>query len=185
MKCFVIIEPERDNRRQLERTLLLHGVMNCHIVPQAAWSPSGSVGWHQDNQPVSTSLEESRDDHAVDGVSIDDLIRRLSLARVERIKMGIASPEVDALEAAEATLRRFHRQLIIEHHETLNRITEFFAQVGHSIVVATFDARPKRNGWNPARVPLGSMVSGECRVKTRRSHSRFLSEDSSLAFKRT
>jgi FkbM family methyltransferase len=147
----VILEPEPNNRRQLERNLLLNGITNCQIVPQAAWSGSGSVGWHQDYEPVWHRVEEGQNDQAVDAVRIDDLVSRFSLSRVDWIKMDIEGAEVDALKGAEATLRRFHPQLFIEVHETLKPITEFLSQTGYSIVDATFDVLPERHGWILAR----------------------------------
>ncbi len=147
----VILEPEPTNRRQLERNLLLNGITNCQIVPQAAWSGSGSVGWHQDHEPVWHRVENGQNDQAVDAVSIDDLVSRFSLSRVDWIKMDIEGAEVDALKGAEATLRRFHPQLFIEVHETLEPITEFLSQVGYSIVSAKFDIPPEHHGWVLAR----------------------------------
>lgn len=147
----VILEPEPNNRRQLERNLLLNGITNCQIVPQAAWSGSGPIGWHQDHVPVWHRIEEGHNDQAVDAVRVDDLVSRFSLSRVDWIKMDIEGGEVDALKGAEATLRRFHPQLFIEVHETLTPITEFLSKVGYSIVSATFDVPPERHGWILAR----------------------------------
>jgi FkbM family methyltransferase len=147
----VILEPEPNNRRQLERNLLLNGIANCQIVPQAAWSGNGSVGWHQDKEPVWHRVEEGQHDQAVDAVRIDDLVSRFSLSRVDWIKMDIEGAEVDALKGAEVTLRRFHPQLFIEVHETLKPITEFLSRAGYSIVSASFDVPPERHGWILAR----------------------------------
>lgn len=147
----VILEPESNNRRQLERNLALNGITNCQVLPLAAWSASGTVGWHQDNHPVWHRVEEARDDNAVDAVRIDDVVHRLSLTRVDWIKMDIEGVELDALKGAEGTLRRFRPKLFIEIHETLKPVTELLAEFGYSIVNATFDVQPKRHGWILAR----------------------------------
>jgi FkbM family methyltransferase len=152
----VILEPEPNNRRQLERNLLLNGIANCKIVPQAAWSGNGSVGWHQDNEPVWHRVAEGQNNRVVDAVRIDELVSRFSLSRVDWIKMDIEGAEVDALKGAEITLRRFHPQLFIEVHETLKPITEFLSQAGYSIVNASFDVPPERHGWILARASYGS-----------------------------
>jgi len=147
----VILEPESNNRRQLERNLLLNKITNCQVVPQAAWSASGSVGWHQDNHPVWHKVEEGKNDQAVEAVSIDELVSRFSLTRVEWIKMDIEGAEVDALKGAEDTLRRFRPRLFIEIHETLQPIKAVLASFGYSIDSATFDVKPDHHGWILAR----------------------------------
>jgi FkbM family methyltransferase len=148
----VILEPESNNRRQLERNLALNGITNCQVLPLAAWSASGPVGWHQDNEPVWHRVEETQNDKAVNAVSIDDLVHRLSLTRVDWIKMDIEGAEVDALEGAKGTLSRFRPNLFIEVHETLKPVTELLAKFGYSIASATFDLQPERHGWILARV---------------------------------
>jgi FkbM family methyltransferase len=147
----VILEPESNNRRQLERNLALNGITNCQVLPLAAWSASGTVGWHQDNQPVWHRVEETQKDETVNAVSIDDLVHRLSLTRVDWIKMDIEGAEVNALKGAEGTLRRFRPQLFIEVHETLKPVTELLSSFGYTIASGTFDLQPERHGWILAR----------------------------------
>jgi FkbM family methyltransferase len=147
----VILEPESNNRRQLEKNLDLNGITNCQVLPLAAWSSSGSVGWHQDAHPVWHRVDAGQNGLAVAAVSIDDLVHRLSLSRVDWIKMDIEGAEVDALNGAENTLIQFHPQLFIEVHETLKRVTELLAKFGYTIVSATFDVEPERHGWVHAR----------------------------------
>ena len=147
----VILEPESNNRRQLEKNIALNGVTNCHVLPMAAWSSSGSVGWHQDAHPVWHRVEADQNDESVAAVSIDDLVRHFSLIRVDWIKMDIEGAEVDALKGAENTLMRFRPQLFIEVHETLKSVTELLSKFDYTIVNATFDVRPKRHGWILAR----------------------------------
>jgi FkbM family methyltransferase len=147
----LILEPNTDNRRQLERNLALNGITNCQVLPLAAWSASGSVGWHQDNQPVWHRVDETQNHQAVNAVSIDDLVFRLSLTRVDWIKMDIEGAEVNAIEGAQGTLRKFRPQLFIEVHETLKTVTELLSNFGYSIASATFDLQPERHGWILAR----------------------------------
>jgi len=143
----VILEPEPNNRRQLERNLGSNRITNCQVLPLAAWSKSRRIGWHQDEHPVWHKVDESQSQQSVNAVSIDDLIHRLSLARVDWIKMDIEGAEVEALKGAEGTLSKFHPQLFIEVHETLNAVKELLTKFGYSITSATFDLKPERHGW--------------------------------------
>jgi FkbM family methyltransferase len=147
----IVLEPEPNNRRQLERNLALNGIANCQVFPLAAWSLSGSVGWHQDDHPVWHKVEASESARAVDAVSIDDLVRQLSLPRVDWIKMDIEGGEVEALKGTENTLRTFRPQLFVEIHETLTPVTKLLSGFGYSIENATFDLKPERHGWILAR----------------------------------
>ncbi len=147
----VTLEPDSRNRRQLESNLALNGITNCQVLPVAAWSRSGSIGWHQDSTPVFHKVESSESSRAMEAVSIDDLVRRLSLTRVDWIKMDIEGAEVDALRGAAETLNTFRPQLFIEIHETLQPVTELLSRFKYSIADVVFDVEPKRHGWILAR----------------------------------
>jgi FkbM family methyltransferase len=148
----VTLEPDSRNRRQLERNLALNGITNCQVLPVAAWSDNGSIGWHQDNHPVFHKVEKTENSRSIPAVRIDDLVQRLALERVDWIKMDIEGGEVDALEGAADTLTRMRPQLFIEIHETLQPVTEILSKFNYSIVDSTFDQPPQHHGWVLARV---------------------------------
>jgi FkbM family methyltransferase len=147
----VALEPDAKNRRQLQHNLALNGITNCQVLPVAAWSGSGSVGWHQDSHPVFHKVEETENSQTIEAVRIDDLVQRLALKRVDWIKMDIEGVEVEALEGATDTLVKFRPQLFVEIHETLQAITELLTRFNYSIVDAVFDVAPRRHGWILAR----------------------------------
>jgi FkbM family methyltransferase len=147
----VTLEPDLKNRRQLERNLALNQITNCQVLPVAAWSSSGTIGWHQDSHPVFHKVEKSEDSRTIEAIRIDDLVQRLSLKRVDWIKMDIEGVEVDALKGAPDTLARFRPQLFIEIHETLQPIGELLARFNYSITNSTFDRPPEHHGWILAR----------------------------------
>jgi len=147
----VTLEPDSKNRRQLERNLALNGITNCQVLPVPAWSEDGSIGWHQDEHLVFHKVEEAQDGRAIEAVCIDDLVRRLSLERVDWIKMDIEGVEVDALEGAADGFVRLRAQLFVEIHETLQPIKELLSKFNYAIVDATFDVPPERYGWILAR----------------------------------
>ena len=143
----VILEPESNNRKQLEQNLALNGTTNCQVLSVAAWSATGFVGSHQDEHPVWHRVEESGNQWMVRAVTLDDLVRQLSLTRVDWIKMDIEGAEVDALKGAEGALRQFRPRLFIEVHETLKTVTALLSKFGYSITSARFDVKPERHGW--------------------------------------
>jgi len=147
----VTLEPDFKNRRQLERNLALNGITNCQVLPLAAWSTSGFIGWHQDSHPVFHKVEKAQSDKEIEAVCIDDLVQRLSLDRVDWIKMDIEGVEIDALEGAADTLVRCRPQLFIEIHETLQPFTELLKRFNYAVVEAVFDVPPEHHGWILAR----------------------------------
>ncbi len=147
----IALEPDESNRNQLERNLTLNQIANHTIVPLAAWSATGPVHWSPSEVSVWNKIDETRGPTTVNAISLDDLVSRLSLPRVDWIKMDIEGAETEALVGAEVTLRRFHPALFIEVHECTEQVRSMLAGFGYSIERAAFDQPPERHGWVLAR----------------------------------
>jgi FkbM family methyltransferase len=147
----VALEPDESNRKQLERNLALNQIANHTIVPLAAWSVTGLVHWSPSEVSVWNKIDAVRGSETIEAISLDDLVTRLSLPRVDWIKMDIEGAETEALAGAEVTLRRFHPTLFIEVHECTEQVRRLLAGYGYSIEQETFDQPPERHGWILAR----------------------------------
>ena len=147
----VAMEPDPSNRRQLETNLSLNSVSNCTVVPLAAWSEAGEIGWHSDDVHVWRKVDQKETSSQVPTTTIDSLAGELGLQGVSWIKMDIEGAEIQALQGAEQVLRKFHPTLFIEVHETLEPVTRFLKGCGYTIVQSTFDILPDRHGWILAR----------------------------------
>lgn len=150
----IALEPDESNRRQLERNLSLNESnwsMNHAVVAAAAWSKSGLVAWRSGDVSVWHKIDEARGTQTVQAITLDDLASRLSLPRVDWIKMDIEGAETDALRGAERILRKFRPILFIEIHECMEEIRRLLAEFGYSIERAAFDQPPERHGWILAR----------------------------------
>ena len=144
----VALEPDAANRHQLEDNLALNGIGNVSVVPSAAWSKSGRVGWQASDVPVWHAASGNGNGAAsVEAVTIDDLVRQMRLPRVDWIKMDIEGGEVAALEGASSTLQAFHPTLFIELHETFDAVTKFLRPFGYSNTHVEFDIEPEKHGW--------------------------------------
>jgi FkbM family methyltransferase len=147
----IALEPDEINRRQLERNLMLNGVANCTVVPKAAWRRSGRVGWQVAAQPVWHRVDESNTTATVEAISVDELVAEQNLNRVDWIKLDIEGGEIEALEGARNTLRKFSPALFIEIHKTTTSLRELLAAVGYKIEKESYDEPPDIHGWFLAR----------------------------------
>lgn len=92
------------------------------VVESPVWDRSGQEFFSQDNGPgsrVSTKPSPELNLRCT-SVSIDDLVARQGLSRVEFIKMDIEGAELNALRGAEQTLRRFRPKLAIAVYHQLS-----------------------------------------------------------------
>lgn len=100
-----------------------------HLVTEALWDQSGQTLNFAPNGP-GTSVVAGEGASQVQTVTIDDVVAREKLPRVDFIKMDIEGAELAALRGAEQTLRRCRPKLAIcayHHHEDLFVLAEFLA----------------------------------------------------------
>jgi FkbM family methyltransferase len=145
------LEPDPKNRRQLDKNLALNGITNCTVVPLAAWSRAGQIGWRKAEQPDWHGASDETDSHTTEAITLDDLVARQRLDRVDWIKMDIEGGEVEALRGAQMTLQRFRPTLFIEIHETTAELRSFLIPLGYRIERELFDQPPNHHGWFLAR----------------------------------
>jgi FkbM family methyltransferase len=146
----IALEPDTQNRLQLEENLALNSLPECTVVPVAAWFEAAEIGWRADGVPVWSKVDQTRAG-SVRAVTIDSLVSDLGLTNVNWIKMDIEGAEIEALRGAETVLSRFRPVLFIEIHETLDAVSRFLTKAGYVIEKSEFDEPPDRHGWILAR----------------------------------
>lgn len=145
------LEPDRDNRIQLERNLKLNELANCTVVPCAAWSRKGRIGWHRGDQPVWHGVDEKQGEDFVEATTVDDLVSDYALDRVDWIKMDIEGGEIEALKGSANTIAKCKPRLFIEVHECTERLRALLESLNYGIEAESFDQPPERHGWILAR----------------------------------
>jgi FkbM family methyltransferase len=145
------LEPDPKNRRQLDKNLALNGITNCTVVPLAAWSRTGPIGWRKADHPDWHRASEEANARTTEAITLDDLVARHTLDRVDWIKMDIEGGEIEALKGAENILARFRPKLFIEVHETAEALRGFLHSRGYRIERESFDQPPDHHGWLLAR----------------------------------
>ena len=114
----VAIEPNPKNVQLLRKNLLLNKVSNNVIVVKAAAnSKSGKVNLYVADESGRSSLEPG--EHflnivKVDAVTIDELVHSLNLYSVDYIKVDVEGAELEVINGARGTIRRFKPTLVIE-----------------------------------------------------------------------
>lgn len=106
-----------DNIRVFEKNLTLNPMLkeNIHIVRHAVGSKTGKLFYFEDTGPSTHLIEQKNNNRQqeVSVLSIDDLVRKENLDRLDFIKMDIEGAELDALKGAITSIRRFKPKLAI------------------------------------------------------------------------
>lgn len=117
-----------DNLRIFERNMSLnHSLAKIiRLVRMPLWSKSEEELFVEGIGPGARVVRNSRDPNAtrVSTFTIDDLVRKEGLQRVDFIKMDIEGAELNALRGAENTLRNFRPKLAISVYHKLNDFWE-------------------------------------------------------------
>jgi FkbM family methyltransferase len=123
--CFEFEERNLDVLRQnLALNPHLEGIVE--IVPAALWEESGiALSYDPDGPATTVALRQGQPAGAQAAtLSIDDLVSREALAKVDFIKMDIEGAELQALKGAERTLRAFRPTLAISiYHQADDFVT--------------------------------------------------------------
>lgn len=115
----VAIEPNPTNieclRRNFEQEIASGRVV---VVPEAVWSSEGTLPLHLGLSTSQDSLVRSVGGGTLEipATTIDRLVERLDLDKVDYIKMDIEGAEREALRGALMTLRRYRPRLMLDSY---------------------------------------------------------------------
>ncbi|MCE5306617.1 MAG: FkbM family methyltransferase [Acidobacteriales bacterium] len=114
----VSIEPDPGNLECLRRNLSAQiAAGRVIVVDQGVWSSEGKLVLHEavDNSGMNSVVDRAGGtDVAISVTTIDALVRRLNLPRVDYIKFDIEGAEREALRGGMSTLRSFRPRLMLD-----------------------------------------------------------------------
>jgi FkbM family methyltransferase len=114
----IAMEPDPLNRECLVRNFASEiAAQRMIVVPEGAWSSKGQLTLHQgtENSGMSSVLSDQPGaTFQIDVTTIDDLVKRLGLQRVDFVKMDIEGAEREALKGAGGTLRDFRPRIMLD-----------------------------------------------------------------------
>jgi FkbM family methyltransferase len=95
------------------------------IIEYPLWHSSGQLLYAIDDGPRSlvSNKRNTEDDREIATISIDDFVTRNNIGRVDLIKMDIEGGELEALEGARETIRKFRPKLAIAVYHNLDHLT--------------------------------------------------------------
>jgi len=101
----VAIEPEPRNLSLLQRNIESHGLTNVKVISKAIYNEKTTVRLYLQDLSVHHSLYyRSRDYIEVEADSLDNIISKLGLDRVDFIKIDVEGAELETLRGAEKVL---------------------------------------------------------------------------------
>jgi FkbM family methyltransferase len=135
--CYIAVEPDQRTLSLLKRNVSLNHPQNVILINAAVAKNSGFGELVQDRDPMFSMLVAKEKSlfpkKPVEIVSIDDLVSRLNLKRLDWIKLDIEGGEIAALEGAIDTMRRFSPKIIVETLETKLRLEALLTSEGYRL----------------------------------------------------
>lgn len=130
------------------------------LVTKGAWSSEGRLRFSTSNaaNPGSHHIDKTGStDVSIEVTTIDQLVTRLGLPRVDYIKMDIEGAEVDALRGAARTIREFRPRLAVATEHTTDQLANT-RDVIATVLAADHDYRYKAVEQHAIHTPAGRLL---------------------------
>lgn len=99
------LEPDARNREILQRNLRKSGQRNVTVIAKGLWHRTGTLQLAAAG--LASSVKGTDTDQAIMVTTLDQLVQDLALEKLDVLKMDIEGAELEALQGAAATLKRF------------------------------------------------------------------------------
>lgn len=151
----VAVEPDAGNLRGLRRNLALNPGLRVEVVEEPLWSEAAEVGFFPQGN-VASSFFWSPAGQAAEPrrtTTLDAVVGRLDLPRLDFVKMDVEGAEVHALRGAQASIRRFGPAFAIaSYHQvdggpTFPAVEAFFRASGYGCETVWYGRECMTYGW--------------------------------------
>lgn len=121
------IEPEHHTLELLRKNIKINKLKNVFVVGKACSSKNGKSTFYLEGTTYSGGTHSlKKDKHHVgktriDVETLDSIVSRLKIKRVDLIKIDVEGSEIDVLKGAQKILRTYHPKIICE---SLNKESE-------------------------------------------------------------
>jgi FkbM family methyltransferase len=133
----VAVEPHAANAARLMENCRLNNLNNVAVVQEALWSRSGNRLTFEGEGCLGKLVPPTEDANSgkmtVETVSVDDLLERLGLSKIDKIKMDVEGAELAVLETSHDMYKATDMVLEIHSEESVQRIVELLSSKGFSL----------------------------------------------------
>lgn len=157
----IAYEPDQACARKLRRNLAINSFSkNVQVEETGLWSSAKTLTFQSDLGAGSSIMElsndsstkESNSKNQVKVVCLDEEVKRLGLSKINFIKMDIEGSELEAVDGAKLSLKKFRPSLAIASYHLINEKMSYIAleaqlkKLGYT-VQTTFPAHLTTYGW--------------------------------------
>jgi FkbM family methyltransferase len=132
----IVVEMDPRNRRAIERNLELNPELasRVRVVDAALWEASGvSLSYVAGGKTSRLGVEAASDRATTETVTLDELLERIGVDRVDFLKLDVEGAELPVLKGASRTLERLRPKLAIaayHHGEDLTALPLYLRDLG-------------------------------------------------------
>ncbi len=112
-------EPEPENLEILRQNIKINNCKNIEIIEKALWNKITKLKF---SDKVITDNSEAKKTTIVQTTTIDNFVEKENLKQLNMIKMDIEGNEIQAIQGAEQTIKKFHPYLAIASYHEVNKI---------------------------------------------------------------
>ena len=104
----------------------------------ALWNKEGMVNIKEGTFSTLDRISfEKENTYRVKATTLDSIVRKLELKRVDLVKIDVEGAELEVLKGGIETIHRFHPKIIVEVHEWLgvkgNKIIQLLKKYGYKL----------------------------------------------------
>jgi FkbM family methyltransferase len=133
----VAIEPDTANALRLKENCQLNNLSNVAIIQQALWASSGNRLAFEGEGCVGKLVPPSEDAKSgrktVETISADDLLDRIGLSEIDKVKIDVEGAELAVLEASHDLYEATEMILEIHSEENVRGIVELLSSKGFNL----------------------------------------------------
>jgi FkbM family methyltransferase len=121
--CIVAIEPIERNLLFLKHNLIINEATNVSVIPNGLWSSLKLKTFYlNDSSAAHSAFAEDKVTHSlsVEVDTLDSILEKNKIKKVDFIKMNIEGAEIEALKGARKTLTANPVELAIDAHHVVN-----------------------------------------------------------------
>lgn len=135
-KKVIALEPDHQNAEKLRNNIKYNGLDNVVVIERALWDSTEEKLFASRNDPKSTIDEEG--DDSVSATTVDTLLEKLDIDKIDFIKIDIEGAEVEALKGADRAIKETEPFFAIAtYHErdgekTFQKIEDMLSEKGYN-----------------------------------------------------